>query len=235
MNIKQQRERAGLTQSQLADLIQCDVRSIQRYEAAPEKVPAPMLELMRIKLGELMRITGRTICLDSGIEHQTFEIPFMGFYETLLSAQLDDELEREELDVDAVDWQATRQRIAEKYAQTWLHKVGLTGQFVEMLSPREYNFETDRIVVTVEHGARLRELAGTAGSRDFAAWVTENYSTRSGFVSFVDPVATWGNELDSKAYTLIFRYLEQTEWPEMPEAIIDELLSNGVFELIEKE
>ena len=193
-----------------------------------------MLELMRIKLSELERVTGRTICLDSGIEHQTFEIPFMGFYQSVLEAHLDDELEQEGLEVDAVDWAATRLRIAEKYAQTWLHKMGLTGEFVEMLSPREYNFETDRLVVTVEHGARLRELASVAGSRDFAAWVTENYSTRSGFISFVDPVATWG-ELDSKAYTLLFHYLEQTEWPEMPEQIIDELLSNGVFELIEKE
>lgn len=232
MNVKQQRERAGLTQSELADLVMVSTRTIERYEAGHRVPSAAMLELIRIKLSDLMRVTGRTICLDSGIEHQKLEIPFMGFYQSVLEAHLDDELEQEWLEV---DWQATRQRIAEKYAQTWLHKVGLTGQFVEMLSPREYNFETDRIVVTVEHGARLRELTSVAGSRDFAAWVTENYSTRSGFISFVDPVATWGDELDSKAYTLIFQYLEQTEWPEMPEAIIDELLSNGAFELIEKE
>lgn len=177
----------------------------------------------------------KTICADSGFELQTFEIPFMGFYETVLDMHLQNELEQSGLEVDAVDWAATRLRIARAYAETWLYRVGLTGEFVEMLSPREYNFETDRLVVTVEHDARLRELAGIAGSRDFAAWVTENYSTRSGFVSFVDPVATWGDELDSKAYTLIFRYLEETEWPEMPEQIIDELLSNGGFELIEKE
>lgn len=160
MNIKQQRERAGLTQSQLADLVMVTTRTIERYESGHRVPSAAMLELIRIKLSELGR--------------QRFEIPFMGFYQSVLEAHLDDELEQEGLEVDAVDWQATRQRIAEKYAQTWLHKVGLTGQFVEMLSPREYNFETDRIVVTVEHGARLRELASVAGSRDFAAWVTEN-------------------------------------------------------------
>lgn len=221
MNIKQQRERAGLTQSELADLVMVTTRTIERYEAGHRVPSAAMLELIRIKLSELGQ--------------QRFEIPFMGFYETLLSAHLEDELDREGLEADAVDWAATRLRIARAYAETWLHKMGLTGEFVEMLSPREYNFETDRLVVTVEHDARLRELAGTAGSREFAAFVKENYSTRSGFVSFVDPVATWGDELDSKAYTLIFRYLEATEWPDMPEQIIDELLSNGGFELIEKE
>lgn len=221
MNIKQQRERAGLTQSELADLVLVTPRTVERWEAGHRAPSAAMLELVRIKLSELGR--------------QRFEIPFMGFYETVLDMHLQNELEQSELEVDAVDWAATRLRIARAYAETWLHKMGLTGEFVEMLSPREYNFETDRLVVTVEHGARLRELAGIAGSRDFAAWVTENYSTRSGFVSFVDPVATWGDELDSKAYTLIFRYLEATEWPDMPEQIIDELLSNGGFELIEKE
>ena len=221
MNIKEQRTKAGLTQSELADLVKVTTRTIERYEAGHRAPSAAMLELIRIKLSELGR--------------QRFEIPFMGFYETVLDMHLQNELEQSELDIDAVDWAATRLRIARAYAETWLHKVGLTGEFVEMLSPREYNFETDRLVVTVEHDARLRELAGIAGKRDFAAWVTENYSTRSGFVSFVDPVATWGDDLDSKAYTLIFRYLEATEWPEMPEQIIDELLSNGGFELIKKE
>lgn len=220
MNIKELRTQAGLTQSELADLVMVTTRTIERYEAGDRVPSAAMLELIRIKLSEPDR--------------QRFEIPFMGFYETVLDMHLEDELNREGLEVDAVDWAATRLRIARTYAETWLHKMGLTGEFVEMLSPREYNFETDRLVVTVEHDARLRELAGIAGSRDFATWVAENYSTRSGFVSFVDPVAEWGDELDSKAYTLIFRYLEATEWPEMPEAIIDELLSNGAFELIEK-
>ena len=50
MNIKELREQAGLTQSELAALVQCDARTIQRYEAAGAKVPAPMLELIRIKL-----------------------------------------------------------------------------------------------------------------------------------------------------------------------------------------
>lgn len=235
MNIKQQRERAGLTQSELADLVMVTTRTVERWEAGHRVPSAAMLELIRIKLSELERVTGRVVCLDSGIEHQKLEIPFMGFYETVLDMHLQNELEQSELDIDAVDWAATRLRIARAYAETWLHKMGLIGEFVEMLSPREYNFETDRLVVTVEHDARLRELAGIAGSRDFATWVAENYSTRSGFVSFVDPVATWGDELDSKAYTLIFRYLEVTEWPEMPEQIIDELLSNGGFELNEKE
>lgn len=135
MNIKELRTQHGLTQKQLAALIGVTSRTVERWESG-DRVPSPqVLELLQIKLSELGR--------------QRFEIPFMGFYETSLSAHLEDELDREGLEVDAVDWAATRQRIARAYAETWLHKMGLTGVFVEMLSPREYNFETDRLVVTV--------------------------------------------------------------------------------------
>ena len=173
----------------------------------------------------------KTICADTGFELQTLEIPFMGFYETVLDMHLQNELEQSGLELD-IDWKATRERIAQAYAEIWLYRVGLTGVFVELLSPKEYNFETDRLVVQVEHNFRLTEYAGVIGSRDFAAWVKENYSTRSGFVSFVKPVAEWPAEHGRKEFTLLFQYLEQTEWPEMPEQIIEELACNGGFELI---
>ena len=66
MNIKELREQAGLTQSQLAALVQCDARTIQRYEAAGAKVPAPMLELIRIKLKELSNERCGYVCKACG-------------------------------------------------------------------------------------------------------------------------------------------------------------------------
>ena len=61
MNIKQQRERAVLTQSQLADLVLVTPRTIERYEAGHRVPSAAMLELIRIKLSERGRQSGR-IC-----------------------------------------------------------------------------------------------------------------------------------------------------------------------------
>lgn len=81
-------------------------------------------------------MSDKTICPDSGVELQTLEIPFMGFYETVLDMHLQNELEQSELDIDAIDWKATRERIAQAYANAWLYRVGLTGEFVELLSPR---------------------------------------------------------------------------------------------------
>ncbi len=49
----------------------------------------------------------KTICPDTGVELQTFEIPFMGFYETVLDMHLQNELEQSGLELD-IDWNATR-------------------------------------------------------------------------------------------------------------------------------
>lgn len=53
MNIKQQRERARLTQSELANLVKVTPRTIERYEAGHRVPSAAMLELIRIKLSEM--------------------------------------------------------------------------------------------------------------------------------------------------------------------------------------
>lgn len=50
MNIKEQREKAGLTQKQLAELVKVSTRTIERYEAGVRVPHAAMLELIRIKL-----------------------------------------------------------------------------------------------------------------------------------------------------------------------------------------
>lgn len=169
---------------------------------------------------------------ERGAYRHTFMIPFMGMYESMIDANLNDEMMRDDEDGSAVDWPATHLRIARDYAETWLFKLGLTGDFVKMISPREYEFETDQLIVTVDHNTRLTEFAGVARNRDFANWVAANYSTRSGFIK---PVIEWGDDLDSKGYALIFQYLELTEWPELAGHIIEELQSNDGFSLVMKE
>lgn len=53
MNIKEQRERAGLTQSELANLVLVTPRTVERWEAGHRVPSAAMLELIRIKLSDL--------------------------------------------------------------------------------------------------------------------------------------------------------------------------------------
>lgn len=53
MNIKQQRERAGLTQNQLAALVKVTPRTVERWEGGHRAPSAAMLELIRIKLSDL--------------------------------------------------------------------------------------------------------------------------------------------------------------------------------------
>lgn len=53
MNIKEQRERAGLTQSELANLVLVTPRTVERWEAGHRVPSAAMCELIRIKLSDL--------------------------------------------------------------------------------------------------------------------------------------------------------------------------------------
>lgn len=150
------------------------------------------------------------------MKKQTFQIrlPFPGFYCSSLSEQIDheEELQAEYLSEERSISQDNAAQIlnrharysrafievAEKYTEhfaDWLnreHGVDVKLEFVDMTSPKEYNFETDRIFVNVSRRdlAKLYRLAGRAR---IVAKAREMFTSRSGFVSFYAPdVRTWG-------------------------------------------
>ena len=136
-------------------------------------------------------------------------LDFPGFYESTLSAALDDAEQMEhynlledhpELDDTAVGeafyehstYQTGFDHIARAYVE-WLNHVlddtGVVLAFESMTSPREYNFTTDALYVTVNDP--LRMLMGTRPA-SLNAVIEEQFTSRSGFISFYpcDP-AEW--------------------------------------------
>ena len=138
-----------------------------------------------------------------------FQLPsFSGFYNTSWSD--DDERffydckERgiEEVDGWEIDWTRYKNDVGSYYVlyyegfiKQYLHLSGFNIIFEEIVSPREYNFSTDRIFCTLEID-NLSEFLGNLVKlalpvKDkLAKMIRDNHSSRSGFISFMS------NDLD---------------------------------------
>lgn len=153
-------------------------------------------------------------------------IPFTGFYESRHGEELDWALQqvftdratgcnlREDLfnrAYDKVQWTLVHANYAAEYTRALAEKFELKVSFKELWSPREYNFETDRIYCEIEPDEvkRLWDVTSTPIIRNLAR---ERFTDRDGFVSFYPPdIDEWGT-LDTwdmnQVGTLVEAYIE---------------------------
>jgi hypothetical protein len=158
-------------------------------------------------------------------------IPFAGFYESCHSRELDhaaDSIVQDDngdpgpcADRFAREFHYTSDMLnayARLYVKRWSELTGIRCTFAKVDSPREYNFETDRIFVDIDvtHAAQL--LAQT-DDHVMSRIARERHTSRSGFISFYDadwrtwgPVAEWDPE---PMRTLILAFIE-SQAIEMP-------------------
>jgi hypothetical protein len=155
-------------------------------------------------------------------------IPFPGFYESSLSAIVDDEIEQV-FDISdgggvsaipdvwigahAINYSAIYKEVARLYGFAWVEQfteatgIALDAQFEEMTSPKYYNFETDRLFMTISAlaVAHLFEASEADNHERLTAVIKERHTSYDGFASFYSndlgewlskPVGTWDhNEL----------------------------------------
>ena len=145
-------------------------------------------------------------------KHEVF-IPFPGFYESWVDGLIDDHLEDEAehfgINIYPENYRINFEGIAKEYVKFYANilqekledegrgdlKVDL--QFKELISPRFYNFETDRILCTVDDPMKLHAvydvLCGDMErlNRD----IQERFRSRDGFASFYNDFANnWMNK-----------------------------------------
>lgn len=165
---------------------------------------------------------------------ETF-IPFSGFYNSNHDAILDDAIEQTfsydqvpDNFYDHVDWQKVHDAYARNYTghfETWLssidQSVNITSlQYESLYSPREYNFETDRIKCTISL-ADVQTLMAATNQGDLANVIKERFTSRSGFISFYSndvltwlekPLETWdANEIETLILAFISSMGEQLD------------------------
>lgn len=140
-------------------------------------------------------------------EKREIVIPFGGFYESLHSGETDNAIDyffqddrgepRPALSArlyENCNFRAVFNGYAREYAKQFAHEFGLESlEFCELVSPREYNFTTDRIFCTVGSGDVDKMLAETEKGL-FNETAAEWFTSRDGFSSFYSPdIATWGD------------------------------------------
>lgn len=135
------------------------------------------------------------------------KIPFSGFYESHHAANLEDTLARmttcsysgmasddafDQRARDLVTWGKVFYAYSRLYAETFIEHVGLKARFAETWSPREYNFETDEIYVTVSL-KNLRKMRSEIPPEALEKVAKDWFTSRPGFMCFYSPdFTTWG-------------------------------------------
>lgn len=166
-------------------------------------------------------------------------IPFVGFYESAHDADLDDAAaEMNPKDRDNIDWSHVHTCYAKDYAERFMDFIKVPADFVQMTSPREYNFSTDRIVVTLTSAA-MQSAFDRAMKCGLPELVHTAMTERSGFIPFFSQdVKEWGplSDWNEEQLNLVFLALamEETtngEWEQQDEIdLMEPGRCNGNFE-----
>lgn len=135
-------------------------------------------------------------------------IPFCGFYNSLIDAEIDNSIENElsyfaecngrDCDKWGCNYCAVRETIAKDYTKFFgvfiedEFDIDLDIKFNGLISPKYYNFETDRILVSVSKES-LFELYKRIDKNAFAKYVKRELTPRDGFIPFYsNDLNEWG-------------------------------------------
>lgn len=189
-------------------------------------------------------------------------IPFQGFYYSWLSDAVDRELEvhaerlhedyphisREEIQdaffghtAFSYVHRTLAGRYTEELSQLVEDETGLSLQleFVTMESPREYNFQTDRIFATAPLESIAQMMQDTQAST-LASMIKERHTSRDGFISFysnqmdtwlVKPLEQWDpNEVGTLLRAYLGQHLEENWEYNLTLRLIDSEYVGEAFE-----
>ena len=154
-------------------------------------------------------------------------LPFSGFYQSHLNEELrilsEDEIEEN------INWIETHYQCAKAYTELFLEHYDLEGEFVEMISPKAYNFETDAVYADITNSSLALIKARALEDRsDFIAWIIDNCTSRDGYMSYVSNNLTdWPDDWEPKHYLAALTFLDVDE-----ELITQRLFEEGRVEII---
>lgn len=174
-------------------------------------------------------------------------IPFSGFYETHHNAVFDDAIEHAFSELDTTlasnlagrvtaecNWPAVFHAYATEYAERFFQEfLDLKLGAVELSSPREYNFVTDKIIVEVDEGV-MWMLHNLAMDRGLAQLVHDELAPRSGFAPYYSQdIEDWGplQEWEPAQLELILRAMAGSDFDHSAEAdLMEDARGNGLID-----
>lgn len=91
-----------------------------------------------------------------------------------------------------VDYHEVHSKYAARFTEWLSHYLGVKFEFEEMKSPREYNFQTDRIFAKLSRADFCKLLKKVRGAK-LKEITKEKFTSRSGFISFYsNEISDWG-------------------------------------------
>ena len=187
-------------------------------------------------------------------------IPFQGFYNSLYSHAIDSEIENS-IDYYYKEYELTEAQrdtlangylekntgefyynVAKDYAEAFIYEIeketGLTlnARFESMESPREYNFQTDRLFIELPEASAVAFVDYILANHkeELEKLIAQRFTSRDGFWSnYKNTLEAWGNPSEWDLNQLgtcfeIFEYLEN----EIYEHSIYESISNGLADTL---
>lgn len=135
------------------------------------------------------------------------QLPFSGFYESIHDMYIDNHIEYEldyleselgytdeQLDIIKdcfymMDYAPIRKAICEHYIQAYNavfydeYNIHLDLEYSQLISPRFYNFETDRLYALIDESI-YSEVTALINSVDFKTMLKDKFKAQSGFIPF---------------------------------------------------
>ena len=188
-------------------------------------------------------------------------IPFQGFYNSLYSHAIEGEIESS-LDWYTEDYGLTEAQrdilangyleknvsefyynVSKDYAEAFIYEIerdtGLTlnARFESMESPKEYNFQTDRLFIELPEASAVAFIDYILANHkeELEKLIAQRFTSRSGFISHYDnTLEAWGNPSEWDLNQIgtcfeIFEYLEQEIYDGHD---IYESISNGLADTL---
>jgi hypothetical protein len=187
-------------------------------------------------------------------------IPFQGFYDSLYSHAIDSEMENS-IDYYYKEYELTEAQrdtlangylekntsefyynVSKDYAESFIYEIeretglSLNARFESMESPKEYNFQTDRLFIELPEASAIAFVNYILENHkdEFRNLIAQRFTSRDGFWSnYKNTLEAWGDPSEWDYNQLgtcfeIFEYLEQ----EIYEHSIYESISNGLVDTL---
>jgi len=133
-------------------------------------------------------------------------VPFAGFYYSIHDGEIDHGLEMLFQDEDGnenkaltmrfwelIDWDYVQKKYAEMYVENFAEQFKVKLKWESMVSPKFYNFGTDRLFAHISLGEVRRLRRDVVNEKNFRDACRDRFTSRSGFISsYSNDPDTWG-------------------------------------------
>ena len=124
-----------------------------------------------------------------------FYLNFGGFYHSEHSENVDSKEEMFGYNWEEVDYKKTYVNYCNAYLDRLSEELEINLKFIQIDSPREYNFTTDKIVCSISN-KDFKALLNTYDNKGLFDYIEEHSKSRDGFISFYSGCAAVKKEKD---------------------------------------